>query len=78
MSTLKVTHMKILTYLRKAIISIINTVLLSIVYFLSIGFVSIVAKIFGKKFLNLAIDRDKTTYWDDVEKKSSEDYYRQF
>lgn len=74
----KATNMKIFTHLRNAIISAINTVLLSIVYFLGIGFVSIIAKIFRKKFLDLTVDKAKKTYWNDVEKKSLEDYYRQF
>ena len=61
----------------KFISNIVNFILLSIVYFLGIGPVSIISKISGKHYLDLKksgstwVDRSK-------EKKSKEDIYRQF
>lgn len=59
---------------------IVNTILLFIVYIIGVGITSIVAKIFGKHFMELKIDNNKDTYWSDlnIDKKSMEDYYRQF
>lgn len=57
---------------------IINFLLLSIVYLMGVGFTSIVAKIFGKHFLD--IKKKKDSYWHDLNLKNKpiEDYYRQF
>jgi len=57
---------------------IINTLLLSFVYFVGVGPTSIVAKIVGKHFLEIKLS--KSSYWSDLnlKKKSIEDYYRQF
>lgn len=59
---------------------IINTVLLSIVYILAVSFTWFIAKIFKKKFLDLAIDKNKKTYWEDFEQgdKLNTNYFRQF
>ena len=58
--------------------TIINFVLLSIVYLIGVGFTSIVAKIFGKHFLDMK--KKKDSYWHDLNlrRKSIEEYYRQF
>ncbi len=58
---------------------IINSVLLSIVYFLGVGGTSIIAKIFGKHFLDLKMRR-KDSYWSELNltKRPLEEYYRQF
>jgi len=57
---------------------IINTVLLSFVYFIGVGLTSIIAKIFGKHFLEMKLS--KNSYWSDLnlKKKNMESYYRQF
>lgn len=61
----------------KFISNVINLIVLSIVYFLGIGLVSIISKISGKHYLDLKksgstwVDRSK-------EKKIEEDNYRQF
>ena len=62
------------------IAAIINTFLLSVVYIIGVGLTSIAARIFGKKFLNLQIDKNAETYWEDLnlDKKKMEEYYRQF
>lgn len=59
---------------------IINSILLSLVYFLGVGITSIFARIFGKHFLELNIDKGLPTYWSELNltKKSMEEYYRQF
>lgn len=57
---------------------IINSILLSFVYFIGVGPTSIIAKLFGKHFLDLKYSKD--SYWSDLnlKKKKLEDYYRQF
>jgi len=59
---------------------VINFILLTIVYFVGVGLTSIFAKLFGKHFLELKIDKNMESYWSDLNlnKKSIEDYYRQF
>ncbi len=60
------------------ITAIVNSVLLSIVYFIGAGITSMVAKITGKHFLDMKKRRE--SYWSDLnlKKKPKEDYYRQF
>ncbi len=63
------------------IVNIINFVLLIPVYIIGIGLSAIIAKIMGKKFLNMKkFDKKIKTYWLDKEKKKSnlEDSYKQF
>jgi len=59
---------------------IINSFLLFIVYIVGVGLTSVVAKIFGKHFLDKKIDRKSNTYWSDlnIKKKSIKECYRQF
>ena len=59
---------------------IVNSVLLSFVYFIGVGLTSIFAKIFGKHFLDLEINGKRNSYWEDLNlnKKPVEEYYRQF
>ena len=56
---------------------IINTILLLLVYLIGIGITSIIAKIVGKKFLEV---KDSNSYWKDLDlkKKDMKEYYRQF
>jgi Na+-driven multidrug efflux pump len=58
--------------------TIINFILLSIVYLIGVGLTSITAKIFGKHFLNMK--KKKNSYWIDLnlKKKPINKYYRQF
>ena len=59
---------------------IINSASLLIVYFIGIGLTSIVAKIFGKHFLETKISKKQESYWSDLnlKKKPIEEYYKQF
>jgi len=58
---------------------IINTVLLTVVYFVAVALTAITAKLTGKRFLDERID-DRKTYWTELnlKKEDIEKYYRQF
>ena len=61
--------------------TIINSLLLFLVYIIGVGLTSIISKfIFRKHFLDLKISKDKETYWEDLNlgNKKIGDYYRQF
>ena len=60
------------------IASIVNFLLLTFVYFLGVGITSIIAKMSGKHFLELKMDKD--SYWSELNlsKRKKEEYYRQF
>lgn len=59
---------------------LVQTVLLFLVYWVGVGISSMVAKVMGKKFLALSIDKKATSYWEDLhlKKKPMKEYYRQF
>jgi len=59
--------------------TIINSILLTIVYLIGVGITSIIAKLFRKQFLDVKLSK-KDTYWCDLNLKSKpiEEYYRQF
>jgi len=59
---------------------IVNSILLSFVYFVGVGLTSIFAKIFKKSFLELKTEKENETYWSELNltKNSMEEYYRQF
>lgn len=61
----------------KNITIIINVILLTFVYIAGIGIPSILAKMFGKHFLDTS---NKDTYWSDLslKKKPLKEYYKQF
>jgi cytochrome c biogenesis protein CcdA len=61
------------------IATLVNTTLLLIVYLLGTGVTAIIAKIFGKHFLEMKTHKKKT-YWEklDLKKGEIEEYYRQF
>ncbi|MHA2009783.1 MAG: hypothetical protein ACXADW_06740 [Candidatus Hodarchaeales archaeon] len=58
---------------------IINTALLLLVYFVSVGFTFTLAKLMRKKFLETELKNDDT-YWVDLnlDVETIEDFYRQF
>ena len=62
------------------IATIVNSTLLFTVYMLGIGLTSIIARIFGKHFLETEILKKRKTYWSNLnlKKKPIETYYRQF
>ncbi len=55
-------------------------VILTILYFLVLTPLGIAAKIFGKRFMELKIPKDKTSYWNirDAKELDKKDYERQF
>lgn len=59
---------------------IINSILLSFVYIFGVGITSIIAKLSKKRFLELKVDKNIETYWQELNltKKPIEHYYRQF
>lgn len=59
---------------------IINLVLLSVVYIIGVGITFIIAKIVGKHFLELKINKNKESYWTKLQlgTRKKEEYYRQF
>ena len=59
---------------------IINFLLLSLAYLFGIGITSMIAKIISKSFLDLKIDKNAKTYWQELNlgKKPIKEYYRQF
>jgi hypothetical protein len=60
---------------------IVNFILLVPVYFIGVGFSSLLGKLSGKKFLNLKNkDKNLKSYWveKDSKKKKIDYYYRQF
>jgi len=69
----------ILNPIAKFISTIVNCILLSLVYFVGIGIVSLVMKLFGKHFLKLK-KQNRMSNWDDHEltKQPLENYYRTF
>jgi hypothetical protein len=62
-----------------AVATAVNTVILTLVYFLAVGPTSLAAKAAKKEFLNLSL-QERETYWEELslEKKGMEDFYRQF
>jgi hypothetical protein len=61
------------------IAAVVNTIFLSIVYFLGIGIVALGARIIGKKFLEVKPEEKRKTYWEDLDyTNKKEEYYRQF
>lgn len=58
---------------------IINTLLLALVYFLGVGITSIIARIFGKHFLDMRLSKNPTYWYDlNLRKKPIKEHYRQF
>lgn len=64
----------------KSITAIVNSVLLAIVYFIGVGFASVLAKLLRKHFFETEISEKRNTYWSDLDlkKKPIDEYYRQF
>ena len=58
---------------------IVNSVLLSVVYFLAVGVTAFFAKLARKHFLETKLSK-KGTYWAELnlKKKKTEEYYKQF
>lgn len=59
---------------------IINSILLSAVYFIGVGLTSFFAFLAKKNFLEYKLERDKHSYWEELNlsKEKKEAYYKQF
>jgi len=60
--------------------TLVNTILLFIVYIIGVGITALWAKITKKKFLTLKPQKEKQSYWGDlnIKTRSKERHYRQF
>lgn len=60
--------------------TLVNSILLSFVYLVGVGLTKIVSKIIKKDFLDTKIEKEKDTYWIDLNSTTKEinSYYRQF
>lgn len=60
--------------------AIVNSILLLVVYVVGVGFTSIFAKLFNKRFLFMKTSGKRPSYWSDLnlKKRPMEEYYRQF
>ena len=68
------------TLFGKTITIVVNTLLLTIVYFTAIMLTSLVAVLMNKHFMNMNISKNKISYWQNynLKKKSKKEYYKQF
>lgn len=59
---------------------LVNSILLLFAYLLGIGLTTLIAKITGKHFLELKLDKETKSYWSDLnlKRKQIKEYYRQF
>jgi hypothetical protein len=62
------------------IATLINTILLAIVYLLAVGITSVIARLFRKRFLETRLNAKAKTYWNtlNIKKRPTDEYYRQF
>ena len=60
------------------LIDIVNFILLSIVYFVGVGSVSIIGKVFRKNFLDLKSNKKSSWKLRNLSKIPLEEYYRTF
>ena len=59
---------------------IINSILLTMAYIFGIGFSFLISKLVNKNFLDVRIDKNKKTYWEDLnlDRQELNSYYKQF
>jgi hypothetical protein len=64
----------------ESIANIVNSILLSFVYFIGVGITFISAKVLDKHFLDSKLDKSRESYWEELNlnKEKIEKYYRQF
>ncbi|MAF35941.1 hypothetical protein CL622_02380 [archaeon] len=60
--------------------TLVNAILLGLVYVIGIGITSIIAKLAKKNFMEKKILKLNSTYWEELNlsKKSFNEYYKQF
>jgi len=68
----------VLEQMGKAISTIINFILLGVVYFIAVGTVSTISKLFGRHFLDLKPKKDSNWTEHKVTKEPKENYHRMF
>ncbi|HIH24087.1 TPA: hypothetical protein HA251_03575 [Candidatus Woesearchaeota archaeon] len=58
---------------------IVNTIVLTIVYFFGIGITALIARLAGKKFIDKSINKRTKTYWKELglKRRPLDDHYRQ-
>jgi hypothetical protein len=63
----------------QTIATLVNTLLLTVVYIIGVGITSIIAKLFRKQFLEMKLKKEGS-YWTtlDLKKQDKEKHYRQF
>ncbi|MBI5393526.1 hypothetical protein HZA96_06680 [Candidatus Woesearchaeota archaeon] len=59
---------------------VVNTILLTIVYFVGVGLTSLISKLFGKHYMELKLDKDAKSYYKECmsTKKVKEEFYRMY
>lgn len=64
----------------ESINKIVNTVLLTVTYFVGVGTAAAIARLQKKKLMDLKTDRTKESYYQGLvlSKKAKKEYYRQF
>ncbi len=64
----------------EVIATLINSILLLIVYLIGVGFSYLIIKLSGRQLLRKKVDKNIKSYWIDLnlKKEEMEDYYRQF
>ena len=69
-----------LDFVGKKVALVVNTVLLTIVYFTAFAATAIIAKLLRKHFLDLSIDKATPTYWLEAKKEdhTKKEPYRPF
>lgn len=62
------------------IATVVNTILLLLVYIVGVGVTSLIARIFRKHFLEKKTSKKASSYWSDLNIKKQErgKYYKQF
>ena len=62
------------------IATLVNTIFLIPVYFIGVGFTSMLARITGKRFLELKLNKKMKSYYNNlnIKKRPLDEYYRQF
>ena len=73
-------HFRVFTNMQSTDINVVSQVILTLFFFLFVTPIGLVARLFGKDFLNRKHDLQATTYWipSEAKAKTPENYERQF
>ena len=68
------------TEFSQGVAKIVNNVLLTFAYVIGVGLTVLIAKRKQKSFLDLSLDKEKSSYWEEYNLKTEpkESYYKQF